>query len=126
MELGSNVLLRDILAEVAKKHGLTVWDLRTKSRTARLVTARAEFYFRALSETDKSCNTIGYYCQSNHYGVLYGSAKHAVVHDLPLPRGYQARLKKVIHLRPDYEFNPNPTQKGKQEDDRDKVQTVGT
>src|SRR6185437_6425657 len=105
IETKTHVMLADIMMEVAKKHALAVWDLRAKSRSPSVLKARHEFYYRALKETEKSCPTIGHYTNADHGAVLYGAAKHAVVNNLPMPRGGVACLQRVIHMRPDYQFN---------------------
>ena len=120
IEPARNILLRDVLGEVAQKHGLSIWEIKAKSRSGAVTRARHEFFFRALKETSHSCKTIGYYCQSDHGSVLYGAARHAVMNNVPIPRGSTAQLHKVIHFRPDYQFNP--TQKGKQKDEQTKDQ----
>ena len=104
------ITLADLLVEVARKHGFHWKMLGADSRSAAIINARHEFFFRALGETQKSAGAIGNYCNTVHGTVLYGATKHAVVNNLPLARGSKAYLKELIRFRPDY----NPTQKGKE------------
>ena len=76
-----------ILSRVATKHGLAMGDLLARSRCVAVTDARAEFFFLALNETAASSVEIGRATGKGHATVLYGAARHALQHGLPIPRG---------------------------------------
>jgi chromosomal replication initiation ATPase DnaA len=79
--------LAQLLPLVAAKHGLNTWDLFARTRSVAVTDARAEYFFRALSETPTSSVEVGRFLGKDHATVLYGAARYAVKHGLPIPRG---------------------------------------
>jgi len=77
----------EILARVAIKHGLHIVDLLSRSRSLAVTDARSEYFFLALNETPASSVEIGRSIGKDHTTVLYGAARHALTHGLPIPRG---------------------------------------
>lgn len=76
-----------LLDRIAGKHGLTLNDLLSRTRTKRVTDARHEFFFCALTETKASSVEIGAVCGKDHTTVLYGAAAHAIRNGLAVPRG---------------------------------------
>lgn len=77
-----------IVDEVAKKHGLTMTDLRCKGQNKPLVLARHEAMFRAASETLASLPQIGRSLGGrDHTTVINGILRHAQRNGLTPPRG---------------------------------------
>ena len=84
-----------IMDEVAKKHGISVTDIKSARRSAPIVRARQEFFYRARHETMKSYPAIAQFCG----GRDHTSGIWAV-------RQYEARmrgekLKRACHLPKD-------------------------
>lgn len=80
--------LSDILESVARKHGLSVLDVKAYCRTHRAINARLEFCYRAMTETDASTPAIGHFLNKrDHTTIISGAASHACKHGLPYPRG---------------------------------------
>jgi chromosomal replication initiation ATPase DnaA len=77
----------EILSRVATKHGLEMSDLFARSRSLAVTDARSEYFFLALNETPASSVEIGRSIAKDHTTVLYGAARHAMKHGLPIPRG---------------------------------------
>lgn len=71
---------REILEEVAAKHGLRVDDLRSKSRLHVLVAARQEASFRLRTELGLSLPAIGRLLGGrDHTTILHAVKRHAEV-----------------------------------------------
>jgi hypothetical protein len=80
--------LRRILRQVAERHGIPPGMLMTSNKTADLVRARHEFYYRALAETNAPVAAIGRTVGgSGMKTIYYGMTVHRETHNLPLPRG---------------------------------------
>ena len=62
--------MRDICEEVAKKHGLTLDDLRGERRQHYLVVARWEAAWRCFSETKNSYPAIGRVLHKDHTTIM--------------------------------------------------------
>lgn len=62
--------LRPITESIAKKHGIFVKDIMSKSRYSEIVKARNELKF-ALHEQGMSASAIGRFLGQNHTSVLY-------------------------------------------------------
>lgn len=78
--------LKDIMEEVAEKHGIGVLDVKSKRRSSHLVKARQEFFYRARMETMQSLPAIAAFCGGrDHTTALHGVKKHALVNNKPLP-----------------------------------------
>jgi hypothetical protein len=67
--------LRDLLYEVAHKHGLQPGDIRGEWRIVPVVFARHVFMYRARSETKASLPQIGRFLGMDHTSVLHGIRK---------------------------------------------------
>jgi chromosomal replication initiation ATPase DnaA len=52
-----------------------------------ITAARHEFYYRAMAETGAPLSDIGVLTGAHHSTVVYGAARYASLHDLPIPRG---------------------------------------
>ncbi len=96
------ISLEEILRSTAMKHHLRRVELLSRSRTAAVATARSEFFYRALSETLVSSVKVGRKVKRDHTTVLYGAARHAAKHGLPIPRGavssrYGTVLRRALH-----------------------------
>jgi chromosomal replication initiation ATPase DnaA len=77
----------EILSRVSQKHGLPMADLLSRSRTVAVTDARSEYFYLALTESLCSSVEIGNSIGMDHTTVLYGAARHAIKHGLPIPRG---------------------------------------
>lgn len=96
-------LLFLIGVEVAKKHGFSLSQLRSERRFAPLVVARSEYYYRALSETDRSPASIGFYMGGRERSsVIQGVLRYCFRRHLPIPRGYtwEGRQSRATRCRP--------------------------
>ena len=79
--------LASIAARIAQKRGITVEDIRGKSRVRPTVHHRHEFFYHAMLETTQSSTAIGRWAGgSDHTTCLFGSCAHARRHGLPKPR----------------------------------------
>ena len=80
--------LSHICHEVASRHDdVSEADIRGKSRYPEIVEARLEFYYRALTETEKTAVQIGRWCGGrNHTTVLDCADAHAQRNGLPYAR----------------------------------------
>lgn len=79
--------LRTILREVAKDFGLSVTELVSECREARLTFARAVFYYRALTETASSIPKIANICgDRDHTTVRNAVGMYCEMTGLPKPR----------------------------------------
>lgn len=68
---------RDILNEVAEKHGLQVSAIKSHTRQKSLIAARFEAYYRIRKETNLSLPEIGMRMGGfDHASVLHGIRKH--------------------------------------------------
>ncbi|SDT96803.1 helix-turn-helix domain-containing protein [Stappia sp. ES.058] len=72
-----------ILSEVADRHGLTVADLRGRSRGTTIVRARQEAMYRLRAELTLSCPTVAGVINRDHTTVSHGAHAHADRHGLP-------------------------------------------
>ena len=62
-----------ILIEVARKHGLTIADLRSRSRVAHLIEPRFEAYARLQDEMQWSLPRIAKFMnRDNHTSIMHG------------------------------------------------------
>ena len=68
--------MRDICIEVAKKHGLTLDDLRGERRQHYLVVARWEAAWRCFNETKNSYPAIGRVLHKDHTTIMNAVKKH--------------------------------------------------
>jgi chromosomal replication initiation ATPase DnaA len=84
-------VLRGIMTEVAAQHNLTRSDILPSSRHGKVMEVLHEFFYRALTETLASSVLIGDISARDHTTVLYGSARWAILHDLPIPRGAEGK-----------------------------------
>lgn len=66
---------RSIVSETAAKHGVTVLQILSNSRQAKIVAARFETYARIYTETTMSPSDIGRKMNRDHSTVLYGLEK---------------------------------------------------
>lgn len=80
-------LLREILHDVAKKHGITVGEMCGPDRFKRPVAARKEYCYRAMRETDKSGEQIARMISRDRTTVLWSVQSYCKVNNKPLPRG---------------------------------------
>jgi chromosomal replication initiation ATPase DnaA len=68
--------LADIATEVCLKYEISLTKLRCPRRDPHLVNARAEFYWRARNETNKSLPQIGRFARRDHSTVLNGIRRY--------------------------------------------------
>ena len=67
-----------LLAEVAKKHGLTVAQITGNRRTRPVCRARHEWFYRARAELGMTLPRIGQVTGGrDHATVIYGIKRHA-------------------------------------------------
>ena len=70
--------IREIIDQVAAKHGFTYLEMVGRRRTADVVRARQEAYWRCMRETVFSVPTIGrHFGGRDHTTVLHGVRVHA-------------------------------------------------
>lgn len=98
--------LRVIMIEVAQKHGLTPRDLVSTDRSAKLVLARHEYFYRALSETTKAAPQIAALVAREHSTALYGAARHALRNGLEIPRRDQRQKENSYQWKKLQKFLP--------------------
>lgn len=87
-----------LIAEIADKHEITVAEMKSKRRTAKIVAARQEAFCLLVRETSMSLPMIGRkFGGFDHTTVLYGARKHAkkILCDLPSRKTYGARKEPV-------------------------------
>lgn len=78
---------RQIIHEVAAKHGVGVLDICSPCRTARFVKPRQEACYRIYTETTLSMPQVGRLLGGrDHTTVLHGIRAHAAAHGLPVPK----------------------------------------
>lgn len=66
-----------ITAEVARKHGLTVADIRSSRRDRAAVAARHEVFWRCRKETTHSLPSIGRFLgKKDHTTIMHGIKMH--------------------------------------------------
>ena len=71
-------LARQIVQEVAAKHGVTFEEIVSMRRQQHIVDARNEVYFRLRNETTWSFPSIGRFLgDRDHSSVMCGARKHA-------------------------------------------------
>jgi chromosomal replication initiation ATPase DnaA len=68
--------LADIATEVCLKYEISLTKMRCPRRDPHLVNARAEFYWRARNETNKSLPQIGRFARRDHSTVLNGIRRY--------------------------------------------------
>ena len=92
--------LRVAMTQVAAQHGLKRDDVLPASRRGVVTDIMHEFFYRALTETSASTVLIGDISARNHSTVLYGAARWAMLHELPIPRGAAGgRYVRIFHQR---------------------------
>lgn len=84
-------LIRQIIAQVARKHRLTENDILAHRRNAFVALARHEAMYRAANETTHSLVTIGAILDRDPTTVLHGVRAHAARHGLPTPPAFKER-----------------------------------
>jgi hypothetical protein len=71
------VTVARITAEVAKKHGLTIEDIRSSRRDRAAVKARHEVFWRCRKETTHSLPSIGRFLnKKDHTTIMHGIKMH--------------------------------------------------
>jgi hypothetical protein len=71
-------LARQIVLEVAERHGVTFEEIVSMRRQQRIVDARNEVYYRLRNETTWSFPSIGRFLgDRDHSSVMCGARKHA-------------------------------------------------
>lgn len=95
--IGSPVLLMDIVADICKRERISIREMLSQGRHARLVRARQEIMYLGAKLTHLSLPTMGRLLHRDHTSVLHGIRKHAARNGLPLPRGmtFSARRREV-------------------------------
>jgi len=79
---------RQIIGEVAAKHGLSVSDLESPARNKRVSVPRQEAMYRCVLETDLALSRIGQaFGGRDHSTIGYGVMHHCFANDLATPRG---------------------------------------
>lgn len=74
---GSGISLGRLMVEIAEKHGVTVAEICSDRRSAYIVAARHEYFYRARTETTKSFPQIALACGGrDHSTVIAGVRKH--------------------------------------------------
>ena len=73
----NHVTMRDILKEVADKHGFETSVLMVSSRRLKVVAARHEAFYRMREELKMSYPRIAAFFGMDHTSVLHGVSKHA-------------------------------------------------
>ena len=69
--------VRQIIEEVAAKHGVTVLELLSIRRKPKICTARREAYYRCSTETTLSFPTIGkHFGGRDHSTIIHGAAQY--------------------------------------------------
>ncbi len=108
--------IRDIIMEVAEKHGVTRQDIISPRRGAKLCLARFEGYARARAETGHSLPVIGREFNRDHTTVMHGIERFESLTKNPAPmhvknpeprkpkmKKYKTmtpqRIKKAVELR---------------------------
>lgn len=99
---------RPIIEDVCRKHGCTLGELYGGQRSAWLVRARHEAFFRLSKETTLSLPQIGHLMGSkDHTTVLHGARRHAEL--LRREERYAAELsvaRRAIAVKPRSRENP--------------------
>jgi hypothetical protein len=70
------VTMADVLAEVAKKHGLEPLRLKARVRRKELTEARFEAFYRMRNELKMSYPQIGMFFGMDHTSILHGVRMH--------------------------------------------------
>lgn len=73
----ARLTMRQVIADVAEKHGVTVAQLQGSSRERSLSYARQEAMYEARRITQKSLPLIGQYLNRDHTTILHGVRAHA-------------------------------------------------
>lgn len=68
--------MADIVTEVARKHGLSVEQLRANRRDSMTIHAKHEAFYRCRRETGHSMPVIGRFFGNDHTTVLHGVRRH--------------------------------------------------
>jgi chromosomal replication initiation ATPase DnaA len=71
------VTMRELLAEVAQAHGLSVAELKGRNRTRPVAVARQLFIARAYATGRYSLPQIGRFLKRHHTTILHGVRAHA-------------------------------------------------
>jgi hypothetical protein len=80
--------LKQIIEEIAAKHGLTVNDVKCAGRHPLLIIARREYCYRAMVETLCSLPTIAHHLGGrDHTTALHHAKRYCEIYGLPYPRG---------------------------------------
>lgn len=75
-----------IMKEVAKKHGVSVNDIKSAARHRAIIPARQEYFYRARTETVHSYPSIARYCGNrDHTTALYAVKQHALRCGVSMP-----------------------------------------
>lgn len=80
--------LRNLMQEIGKKHHITVEGMKSMRRYQSYFAARAEFCYRAYTESDANLTRIGRVLgDRDHTTVRNAIAVHCQRHGLPFPEG---------------------------------------
>lgn len=89
----------EMIADIAEKHGVTPSDIMAATRRHKVVAARNEvFYLLKITVSPVTGKTASYpkvaeWMCREHTGVLYGAAKHAMLHGLPSASNFGVERK---------------------------------
>lgn len=73
---GAQISMKEIVAQVAMKHGVTRRDIHSHRRSVPLIKARHEAMWRARQETKFSLPAIGRFFDRDHTTVFHAVRKH--------------------------------------------------
>ena len=76
-------MLKDILKNVAKKHGLPIRDMTLPSRHKRLIEPRRECYYEMRRQTGCSLEKIAVFMKRDHTTICHSIRMHTRKHNLP-------------------------------------------
>lgn len=85
--------LRQILIDVAHRHGLRVETLVSPRRDHRALAARWEFYYLACRDTDFPTTKIATITDRDHTSVIHGVHEYCAFYGFPLPRSNWKRRR---------------------------------
>ncbi len=75
--IGDNKMtMQKICVETAKKHGVSVAQMKGHRRHHAVVLARHEFFWRACEETGNTLPAIGTFLNKDHTSVMNGVKRH--------------------------------------------------
>ncbi|MET4636178.1 helix-turn-helix domain-containing protein [Kaistia defluvii] len=89
--VGTMGRIRQIITQVARKHGLTDNDILSARRNTKVVRARQEAMYRAVNETTHSLTVVGKVFGRDHTTVMHGIRQHAARSGLPTPPAFKER-----------------------------------